>query len=252
MTTTTRSQTTGTPATPPTGIAPTNHQGVLDWVAEVAALTTPQAVVWIDGSDSQWSTLAEKLIDAGTFTALADPPNSLHAASSDSDVARVEDRTFICSPTRGEAGPTNNWMDPVEMKATMTELYRGCMTGRTLYVIPFCMGPLDAPYPKLGVQITDSEYVVGSTRIMTRVGTGDLGSTPGVVGRNKQPRSGRPRNQEEPLSASACRDPADIATPATAVPGLPPVGGRSRTVGLPSFAARGVAPLGSPVHTAAR
>ncbi len=173
MTITTNKQGAVHPA-PETIDVPTTHQGVLDWVAEVAALTTPQAVVWIDGSDSQWSILADKLIEAGTFTALQDPPNSFHAASSDSDVARVEDRTFICSPTRGEAGPTNNWVDPVEMKATMTELYRGCMTGRTLYVIPFCMGPLDAPYPKLGIQITDSEYVVGSMRIMTRVGAGAL------------------------------------------------------------------------------
>ncbi len=157
----------------PAATSATNEE-LLCWVREVAELTEPESIVWVDGSDAEWKALTDRLVAAGTFVRLAAKPNSFACASDPNDVARVEDRTFICSPTRGEAGPTNNWMDPAEMKATMTKLYRGCMTGRTLYVIPFCMGPLDAPNPKLGVQMTDSEYVVGSMRIMTRVGAGAL------------------------------------------------------------------------------
>ncbi len=161
--------------TSPTTTAPvaaaTTHAGLARWVAEIAALTTPSAVVWIDGTEGQWLTLARKLVAAGTFTELATVPGSYLAESDPSDVARVEDRTFICSVDARDAGPTNNWTAPAEMKSVMTELYRGCMKGRTLYVIPFCMGPLDSADAKLGVEITDSEYVVGSMRIMTRVGT---------------------------------------------------------------------------------
>ena len=151
--------------------APRSHRGLQHWVDEVAALTGPEAVVWIDGSDSEWDGLAAKLLANGTLTRLSTVPDSYLAGSDPTDVARVEDRTFICSVRKRDAGPTNNWMDPAEMKATMTRLYRGCMAGRTMYVVPFCMGPLDSPDAQLGVEITDSEYVVGSMRIMTRVGT---------------------------------------------------------------------------------
>ncbi|MCR3746964.1 phosphoenolpyruvate carboxykinase (GTP) [Lentzea californiensis] len=150
--------------------APTNHARLLAWVQEVAELTCPDEVVWADGSQGEWDRLTKKLVDAGTFVALKKKPNSFWAASDPTDVARVEERTYICSVREEDSGPTNNWMDPSEMKAIMTELYRGCMRGRTMYVIPFCMGPLDAEKPMLGVEITDSEYVVVSMHIMTRMG----------------------------------------------------------------------------------
>ncbi|MDA3627763.1 phosphoenolpyruvate carboxykinase (GTP) [Saccharopolyspora oryzae] len=150
--------------------APTKHERLLSWVREVAELTTPDRVVWCDGSQEEWQRLTDQLVEAGTFTRLEKKPNSFYAASDPSDVARVEERTYICSVEEKDAGVTNNWMDPNQMKATMTELYRGCMRGRTMYVIPFCMGPLDATPPKLGVEITDSEYVVVSMQIMTRMG----------------------------------------------------------------------------------
>jgi phosphoenolpyruvate carboxykinase (GTP) len=150
--------------------APTTHQRLLSWVREVAELTTPDQVVWVDGSEEEWERLTTKLVEAGTFTRLKQKPNSFWAASDPGDVARVEERTFICSRDPAGAGPTNNWMDPDEMKSIMTELYRGSMRGRTMYVIPFCMGPLDAEKPMLGVEITDSEYVVVSMHVMTRSG----------------------------------------------------------------------------------
>jgi phosphoenolpyruvate carboxykinase (GTP) len=150
--------------------APTTHERLLSWVREVAELTTPDRVVWVDGSDEEWKRLTDGLVEAGTFTRLAKKPNSFWAASDPDDVARVEQRTFICSVDPEDAGPTNNWVDPAEMKATMTDLYRGSMRGRTMYVIPFCMGPLTAEKPMLGLQITDSAYVVVSMRIMTRMG----------------------------------------------------------------------------------
>jgi phosphoenolpyruvate carboxykinase (GTP) len=151
--------------------APTTHQQLLSWVREVAELTTPDEVVWVDGSDEEWTRLTGQLVETGTLTRLSKKPNSFWAASDPDDVARVEERTFICSVDPEDAGPTNNWVDPAEMKATMTELYRGCMRGRTMYVIPFCMGPLSAEKPRLGVEITDSAYVVTSMKIMTRMGT---------------------------------------------------------------------------------
>ncbi|MFT7835218.1 phosphoenolpyruvate carboxykinase (GTP) [Saccharothrix sp. BKS2] len=151
--------------------APTDHPRLLSWVHEVAELTCPDQVVWADGSQDEWDRLTAKLVDAGTFVPLKKKPNSFWAASDPTDVARVEERTFICSVDPQDAGPTNNWMDPAEMKGVMTELYRGSMRGRTMYVIPFCMGPLDAEKPMLGVEITDSEYVVVSMHIMTRMGT---------------------------------------------------------------------------------
>ncbi|WP_167463409.1 phosphoenolpyruvate carboxykinase (GTP) [Nocardia brasiliensis] len=151
--------------------APTDHEAVLAWVAEVAELTAPERIVFCDGSRAEWDRLTEVLVAKGTFVPLAAKPNSFWCVSDPDDVARVEDRTFICSDEQADAGPTNNWVDPVDMRTVMTEHYRGAMAGRTMYVIAFCMGPLDAADPKYGVQITDSEYVAVSMQIMTRSGT---------------------------------------------------------------------------------
>jgi phosphoenolpyruvate carboxykinase (GTP) len=152
---------------------PTSHSRLLAWVREVADLTTPDRVVWCDGSDDEWTGLTDQLVEAGTLVRLAEDkkPNSFWARTDPTDVARVEERTFICSVDEADAGPTNNWVAPDEMKRVMTDHFRGSMAGRTMYVIPFCMGPLEAETPMFGVEITDSAYVVVSMRIMTRMGT---------------------------------------------------------------------------------
>ncbi len=152
---------------------PTTHSGIIAFVEEVAAMTQPARIQWCTGSDEEWTELTEALVATGTFTRLnpAIKPNSFHAASDPIDVARVEDRTYICSVDERDAGPTNNWMDPAEMKALMRGLYDGCMRGRTMYVIPFVMGHLDAEQPMFGVEITDSAYVTVSMRVMARMGT---------------------------------------------------------------------------------
>jgi phosphoenolpyruvate carboxykinase (GTP) len=156
--------------------APTSHAALIAWVREVAELTTPDRVVWCDGSATEWRRLTEELVAAGTLVRLNEErkPNSFWARTDPTDVARVEERTFICSVDPQDAGPTNNWMAPAEMKRVMTDLYRGCMRGRTLYVIPFCMGPLTAEQPMFGVELTDSAYVVVSMHIMTRMGAAVL------------------------------------------------------------------------------
>ena len=150
--------------------APTKHARLLAWVDEIAAMTRPEAVVWCDGTQREYDAMIKISQNAGMATPLAKRPNSYLFRSDASDVARVENRTYISSRTQEDAGPTNNWIDPVELKATLTKLYTGCMQGRTLYVIPFSMGPIGSPIAKIGVQITDSPYVVANMHIMARVG----------------------------------------------------------------------------------
>ncbi|WP_405182821.1 phosphoenolpyruvate carboxykinase (GTP) [Nocardia sp. NBC_01377] len=148
----------------------TDHPAILAWVEEIAELTAPDRVIWCDGSRAEWDRLTDELVEKGTFVRVTGKPNSFWCVSAPDDVARVEDRTFICSEDPADAGPTNNWVDPLDMRTVLTEHFRGAMVGRTMYVIGFCMGPLDAAEPKFGVQITDSPYVAVSMRIMTRSG----------------------------------------------------------------------------------
>ncbi|HTR89473.1 MAG TPA: phosphoenolpyruvate carboxykinase (GTP), partial [Solirubrobacteraceae bacterium] len=164
-----------------TAPAPTTHKRLLAWVEEVASQTEPEAIHWCDGSQEEYERLCEQLIAAGTFRRLSEEkrPGSYLALSDPGDVARVEDRTFICSASEEDAGPTNNWRDPAEMREALAELFEGAMRGRTMYVVPFSMGPIGSDHSYVGVQLTDSPYVAVSMRIMTRMGSDALAALGG-------------------------------------------------------------------------
>ena len=154
------------------GELPTDNDKLISWINEAVDLLEPDQVVFVDGSQEEADRLAAELVEKGTLIKLNEEkrPNSFLARSNPADVARVESRTFICSENEEDAGPTNNWAPPQAMREEMTDAFRGAMHGRTMFVVPFCMGPINDPEPKLGVQLTDSAYVVLSMRIMTRMG----------------------------------------------------------------------------------
>src|SRR5580704_1166397 len=148
------------------------NEHLLRWVEKIAELTTPAAIHWVDGSQAEYEYLCREMVESGTFVKLNEKlwPNCFYARSDPGDVARVEDRTFICSLSKDSAGPTNNWEDPFEMRRKLKALFSGAMQGRTVYVLPFSMGPVGSPFSRIGVQLTDSPYVVVNMRIMARIG----------------------------------------------------------------------------------
>ena len=151
----------------------TKNDALANWVEEVAALTKPDKIVWCDGSDAEYNAMIDQMLESGTLMRLNEEthPNCYLHRSDPSDVARVEHLTFVCSKSEEDAGPNNHWMDPVEAHAKLDTLFDGCMQGRTMYVIPYCMGPIDSPLSRNGVEITDSPYVVANMKIMARIGT---------------------------------------------------------------------------------